>query len=59
MSKTITVNIENGKAVVETKGFKGKACQDATKELETAMGATTSDTKTPEWHQKEVRQVGN
>ena len=55
----IVVTIEDGKAKVETKGFEGKACLDATADLERAMGITTQDDKTPEFHQKTVRQVGN
>lgn len=56
--REITVTIEGGKALVETKGFQGKACQDATAELEKAMGITVQDVKTPEFHQREVRTVG-
>lgn len=54
----IKVIIENGTAKVETTGFVGKACQDATAELEKAMGLTTSDTKTPEWELEQVRSIG-
>jgi hypothetical protein len=57
--KEIHVTIENGSATVETRGFAGKACMDATAELEKAMGKTTNDRKTPEWNVKEVRQVGS
>lgn len=58
MAKEINVTIVNGTAKVETRGFAGTACMDATAELERAMGEKTSDTKTPEWHQKEVQQLG-
>jgi hypothetical protein len=47
--------IEKGKATVSTQGYVGKACQDATAELEKVMGMTVTDEKTPEWHQEEVR----
>lgn len=57
--KTITVTIEGGKAKVETAGFVGKACENATADLERAMGTTTTNTHTPEWHQKEVQQAGH
>lgn len=57
--REIHVTIENGSATVATRGFVGKACLDATAELEKAMGKTTTDQKTPEFHQKEVRQVGS
>ena len=58
MAKTITVTITDGKAKIETRGFAGKACMDATAELEKAMGAKTSDSKTPEFDVKEVRTIG-
>ena len=54
----IHVTIEKGTAVVETQGFKGKACQDATAELEAAMGKTVRNDTTPEWHDREERVVG-
>lgn len=56
--KTITVTIKGGTATVETKGFAGKACIDATAELEKAMGTKTADTKLPEYDFKEVQQAG-
>lgn len=58
MPREIHVTIEKGKATVATQGFEGKACQDATAELESAMGTTTRDDTTPEWHQREQRVVG-
>lgn len=57
--KEIVVTIQDGKATVATKGFQGKACQDATAELEKAMGLKTSDTKTPEYDLKHVHTQGN
>lgn len=59
MQKTITVTIEDGKSLIETKGFSGKACKDATADLEKAMGIKTSDRNTPEFDVKEVRTIGN
>ena len=59
MAKQIVVLIEGGKAEVSTTGFAGKACQDATAELEKAMGLRTKDTKTPEYDLKEVQQAGS
>lgn len=50
--QTITVDIKDGKSVIETKGFSGKACVDATAELERAMGAVETERKTPEFHTK-------
>ena len=52
MGQTITVTIRDGKAVVETKGFRGASCLKATEELERALGATTKDVKTAEYHQQ-------
>lgn len=55
--KQITVIIGKGKARVETTGFVGSACKDATADLERAMGATTSSQTTPEFDVKEVRSI--
>lgn len=55
---TITVIIENGQSTVSTEGFQGKACMDATAELEKALGVTVSDRRTPEYDLKEVQQAG-
>ncbi|MDO8795374.1 MAG: DUF2997 domain-containing protein [Vicinamibacterales bacterium] len=46
--KQIIVKIENGEAVITTKGFTGKACAAATAALEKALGKTTSDMPTAE-----------
>jgi hypothetical protein len=59
MAKTITVTCEGGATTVETRGFVGKACLDATAELEKALGVKASDTKTPEFHEKTVQATGN
>jgi hypothetical protein len=56
--KEITVTIMDGKATVATKGFTGKACYDATAELERAMGMRTEDRKTPEYDFKHVQSHG-
>lgn len=58
MAKTIEVVIEGGKATVTTRGFEGKACLDATAELEKAMGMKVSEVKTPEYHVRTVQQQG-
>lgn len=53
--KTITVTIEKtGESKVETAGFKGKSCQDATKDLEIALGLAKSTSKKPEFYQQTV-----
>lgn len=41
----------DGTTKLETKGFAGKACKDATKEIEKALGAVTSEKLTGEFYQ--------
>ena len=41
----------DGQTHVETKGFAGAACREATRFLEQALGRTTAETLTPEFHQ--------
>jgi hypothetical protein len=49
---TITVRVSHtGQTVIETTGFKGKACQDATRQLERALGKLEAETKKPEFFQ--------
>lgn len=50
MPKIEVIIEQDGSTVVQTSGFKGKACQDATKQLEQALGITTSDKKLPEFY---------
>jgi hypothetical protein len=46
-----------GEATVQTKGYSGGECQDASKYLEQALGITTADCKTAEFYStKEARQ---
>ncbi|MDD4292224.1 MAG: DUF2997 domain-containing protein [Clostridia bacterium] len=46
---SVIISISNdGKVEVETKGYKGKTCVDATQQLEIAIGKVTSNKKTPE-----------
>jgi hypothetical protein len=54
----IEINISGGKAEVKTEGFEGRACMDATADLEAAMGLTVDDQKTPEYDVKHVQQAG-
>lgn len=58
MAQTIEIVIENGKAQVTTRGFQGKACLDATADLERAMGVKTADQKTPEFDVRSVQSRG-
>ena len=52
--KEIIVDIGlDGEVKVETKGYKGKSCTDASKFIEEALGTVTSNKFTPEYYQKE------
>ncbi len=52
--KTIVVTFdEAAQFTVETKGFKGKACQQATAEIRSALGIEKSEVKTAEFYQQE------
>lgn len=56
--KEIIVTIdEKGNAKIETRGFAGKGCQDATAALEDALGIKTSDVQTAEFHTTETETV--
>ena len=51
MSKTIEIIITpSGESRVETKGFSGSECRDASRFLESALGKTTSERLTAEFH---------
>ena len=51
MSKTIQITISpKGETKIETTGFTGSSCQDATRALEAALGAKTNDTLTSEYY---------
>jgi len=51
--KTITITISpEGETTIETKGFTGTACKDATAALEKALGIKTKDAPTKESTQK-------
>lgn len=53
--KTITIDITpTGEVQIETTGFKGKACEQATAEIEKALGVTGKKVKKPEYHQTAV-----
>jgi hypothetical protein len=40
-----------GETTVQTKGFSGSSCQDASKLIEQALGAKTAEQMTPEFYQ--------
>lgn len=51
----ITIAISpTGETTVATSGYRGKSCQDATKQLEKALGTVASDKKTPEFYQTQA-----
>lgn len=51
MTKIIQVVVNpKGETKIETSGFAGSSCQDATRELERALGATTEETLTGEYY---------
>ena len=45
-----------GQSVIQTKGFSGSTCRDATRELEKALGAIQSDQPTAEMYQSATSQ---
>jgi hypothetical protein len=55
--KTIELIISpNGESRVETKGFSGSNCRDASRFLKAALGKATSETLTTEFHQAPAQQ---
>ncbi len=57
MSKTIEIIVSpQGQTRVETKGFAGSECRQASRFLESALGKQTSETLTAEFHQQQQEQ---
>ena len=53
--KTITVRVtRTGDTTVATQGFTGTQCQDATRQLEQALGKVVNETATDEMHHRPV-----
>lgn len=51
MSKTIQVVVSpKGETKIETSGFTGSSCQDASRALEQALGAKSGETLTGEYY---------
>ena len=46
----LTVDI-NGQTTLQTKGFKGKSCMNASKFITDALGRTVDTTYTPEYYE--------
>jgi hypothetical protein len=59
MMQTIEIIVTSaGKTTVQTRGFKGSSCRDASLFLEQALGQRTAEQLTAEFHQTETaRQV--
>lgn len=45
-----------GQTRLETKGFAGNACRDASRLLEAALGKATSENLTAEFHESQAQQ---
>ena len=53
--KTIEIIVSpTGQTSVQTKGFAGSSCRDASKFIEQALGQRTSETLTAEFHQAQT-----
>ena len=57
MTKTIEIIVSpSGETRLQTNGFAGSSCQDASRVLEEALGARQSETLTAEFHQHQDQQ---
>lgn len=55
--KTIRITVApDGKTQVETSGFVGSECREASRFVETALGKRVDETLKPEFHQTEAVQ---
>jgi hypothetical protein len=60
MNKTIEITVSpQGQTRVETKGFAGAECKQASKSLEEALGVTTAESVTSEFHQVNRSDIRN
>ena len=58
MNKIIEITVSpNGEARVQTKGFTGGECRDASRFVEEALGQRVSETLTAEFHQAASQQA--
>lgn len=59
-SPTIEITVKpDGQTVVETKGFTGASCRDASRFIEQAMGKRESEQLTAEYYQEASQQIEN
>jgi len=57
MSRTIEIVVSpTGETQVETKGFSGSDCRNASRFLEQALGAQVSEQLTAEFHEQQSQQ---
>jgi hypothetical protein len=55
MSRTIEITVSpKGEVTVQTKGYAGAGCQEASRFLEQSLGQNLRDTKTAEYYQPAV-----
>ena len=60
MMKTIEIIVSpKGKSRVETRGFAGSECQQASRFIEEALGKRTGETLTAEFHQGQQARQSN
>lgn len=53
MSRIIQITVDTqGETSLRTRGFTGASCRDASRFLEEALGKTTQETLTSEFHQQ-------
>jgi hypothetical protein len=53
--KTIEITVdEEGRVAVETKGFAGGSCREASRFVEEALGVKTAERMTAEFHQAQA-----
>ena len=54
--KSIEITISaNGQVKLETRGFSGASCRDASRLVEAALGRSAGETLTSEYHRNEVQ----
>ncbi len=60
MNKTIEIIVKpDGQTIVETKGFTGASCRDASRFIEQALGQRQGEQLTAEFHQAASQQAEN
>ncbi len=60
MTRTIEITVAtDGQTRIETKGFSGEGCREASRFIETALGKRTEEQLTAEFHQQLGQQQTN